>query len=245
MICRKTLAILWFFHTIHYVISYANAQPLNDENDREIPNIPSRNIRTWDIQGKDQNIALYADIIDILEKLKVLPEQSNSSGCVTLDKIVREIETDSSDNSSKRIKIAFHFIETVHSTGSAQNAHSSTGSKHPKYLVGVLSNTGCNKSSSFSAHGLDSLSMKQETDKGAKSVLEIDVNKDKETSSQLNETGAVPLALEPKNGGQPKEEKGKTSLFNIYQVHCTCEKDKERRDEKIVPGDMMYLQRLE
>ena len=133
----------------------------------------------------------------------------------------------------------------MHSTGSAQNAHSSTGSKHPKYLVGVLSNTGCNKSSSFSAHGLDSLSMKQETDKGAKSVLEVDVNKDKETSSQLNETGAVPLALEPKNGGQPKEEKGKTSLFNIYQVHCTCEKDKERLDEKIVPGDMMYLQRLE
>ena len=177
-----------------------------------IPNVPeNHHISSWDITSSDKNAALYSSLMDILEKLDIVQVDENSSSCVTLGKIVREVESVKSDGISKNVKVTFHFTETRHSIinqESAQNENSSKDKNGRTYSTGGLKSPKCNKSSSFLSKGLDSLSRKQEENGiGAKSVLKNDVEKD------VNKTGAVPLALEPTDDIKKGEERGNVTVW--------------------------------
>lgn len=200
---KQTLLILSFFHTLQYVICYSSAHPNQDETGREIPNITSNShVRTWDISPSDKNVDLYTSLIDILEKLDIVEIDENSSACITLGRIVREVETVKSSDISN-VKVTFHFVETLHSTesqDSAQHKSPIPDTQIPAYSVGGLKSPRCNKSSKFLALGLDSLSRKQ--DSGANSVLEVAKDKDS------NKTGAIPM----KDQDEETDEKGESGL---------------------------------
>ena len=213
---RQTLVVLYFFHTIHYVICYTTAHKQNEENNREVPNIPSISSRTWNIAPNDKNVALYSSLIDILAKLEVLEVEENSSACITLDKIVREQERLENGANSKRVTVQFHFIETLHSFAKselAQDVSSLPDIKRPAYSIGGLQAFGCNTSSSLSAQGLDSLSRKQETESSAKSVLEV-------ASDVSNKTGDY-----------TKDKAGKQ--YEDIPVETTCKFKKEKHTKGI------------
>ena len=205
---KQTLMILSFFHTLLYVIYCASAQRVENERHKVVPNAPTNtHIASWDITNSDKNAALYSYLIDILEKLDIVQDGDNPSSCVSLGKVVREVEDAQLDDMSKTIKVTFHLTETRHSIvskESAQNDNSSQDKNVPRYSIGGVKSPRCNKSSSFLTKGLDSLSRKQDDkDTGARAVLDVDEGED------VNGTGAVPLALEPKNGIEKEEEKGK------------------------------------
>ena len=210
---KQTLMILSFFHTLIYVIYCASAQRVENERHTVVPNAPNNNhITSWDVQNSDKNAALYSNLIDILEKLNIVQGGDNPSSCVSLGKVVREVEDAQLDDMSKTIKVTFHLTDTQHSIVSKESAQNDNSSQDkssqdknvPGYSIGGVKSPRCNKSSSFLTKGLDSLSRKQDDkDTGAKAVLDVDVGGD------VNGTGAVSLALEPKNGIEKEEEKGK------------------------------------
>ena len=201
---KQALLILSFFHTLLHVIHCASTQ--------RVENFPSglnnKHITSWDLTNTDKNAALYSSLIDILEKLDLV--QSGDSSCVSLGKVVREVEPLTPDGISKSIKLTFHLTDTPHSTANRESAQYDNSSKDkdvPSYSIEGVNSPRCNKSSSFLTKGLDSLSRKQDdTDTGAKTMS------DKDGLGNVNGTGAVPLALEPKDEIQKGEEKGKYQM---------------------------------
>ena len=210
---RQTLVVLCFFHTLQYVISYTTAHTQNQENNREVPNIPSSSSKTWNIAPNDEKVALFASLIDILEKLEVLEAAENSSACITLEKIVREKEISNESDNTNRIEVRFHFLESAHSAVKIDTAHGDSSSG------GGLKAPGCKKGVSVPKHGLDTLSRKKERKDEIKSELNVKNDHTVDTDTQANQTNAA--ALEPGDTGVNKDEKGEYMymIFNPYKTN--------------------------
>ncbi|KAL3861693.1 hypothetical protein ACJMK2_007717 [Sinanodonta woodiana] len=160
----------------------------------------------------DSSVHLYAELIDVLEKLNVLDQGGHAIACYSLEKIVREvIHVD--DNGHRILGVYLYFDEkdnkkvkgSVPST-SAKNtsdrAVQSLGTQRfsesdQRYKVKNISYVDCTNHSKMGIQGLDSLSRKHDKANATYNVLK------QEDNSVNNQTtiGSSRADREDSNGG--------------------------------------------
>ncbi|KAK3583800.1 hypothetical protein CHS0354_022846 [Potamilus streckersoni] len=211
--CCNLINVMIFWIILILLVLSQEVKVASGEEHNLFPAIENRVGNTSkQLTENDSTVHLYAELIDVLEKLNVLDQSGHSIACYSLEKIVREV-IHINDDGHRILGVYLYFEEKdskkvkgsvpLGSTKKIMDiAVKSSGTNHysesdQKYKVKNISYVECTNHSRMGIEGLDSLSRKHDKVNATYSVLKQEDN----SVHNLTTIGSSRADREDNNGG--------------------------------------------